>query len=79
MSAKGLEYVSDPLPDCSESSIDVPYGEEQYDCVLEHQAKLIEVLTAISNRYGFSTVDPTLPGREIFRRIQLRIEGLLAH
>ena len=57
----------------------MPYGEEQYDGLLGHQAKLIEALDAISNCYGFPTVDPTLPAREIFPRSQFRIEGLLGH
>ncbi len=60
-----------------ESGMDVPYGTDRCESFLGYQSKLIEVLDAMSERYGFATVDATLPPPEIFRQMQLRIEGLL--
>ena len=60
-----------------ESGMDVPYGSDRCESFVGYQKKLIEVLDGMTQRYGFVTVDATLPPREIFALLKPRIEVLL--
>ncbi len=60
-----------------ESGMDVPYGRDRCESFVGYQSKLIEVLDAMSERYGFVTVDATRPPQDIFMQLKSRIDVLL--
>ncbi len=62
-----------------ESGMDVPYGADRYESFVGYQARLVEVLDAMAEKYGFKVVDASQPPETIFHALQQQIVRLLGN
>ena len=63
--------------DYRESGRDVPFGRDHCESFMKYQARVIQALDGMADKYGFTIVDSSRPPEPIFRELQASISQLL--
>ena len=58
-----------------ESGMDMRFGPDMYESFTRYQARLINALDSMSDRYGFIQIDANQPVEAIFRELRRRISA----